>query len=186
MRRIDGIIPRSPFSNLHNHDRSEATLRRTRPRGDALQARSLARPRALRAPLQMAACSRTAAADSAVFGTNSEANSLSVDERMVLLETLIQEGVPAAALMPGHRLVVRLTDSCGSRRTRPARLRRRPDAASLLLQGRVRRRPVPELCRGDRSASAMRALQLYLYHIPPVSQVPITLALIERLLRTFF
>jgi len=37
----------------------------------------------------------------AVFGTNSEANSLSVDERMVLLETLIQEGVPATALMPG-------------------------------------------------------------------------------------
>jgi 4-hydroxy-tetrahydrodipicolinate synthase len=28
-------------------------------------------------------------------------------------------------------------------------------------------------------------LQLYLYHIPPVSQVPITLALIERLLRKY-
>jgi 4-hydroxy-tetrahydrodipicolinate synthase len=28
-------------------------------------------------------------------------------------------------------------------------------------------------------------LQLYLYHIPPVSQVPITLALIERLLKKF-
>src|SRR5260221_1920665 len=37
----------------------------------------------------------------AVFGTKSEANSLSVDERMVLLESLIHEGVPAAALMPG-------------------------------------------------------------------------------------
>src|SRR5438552_16762039 len=28
-------------------------------------------------------------------------------------------------------------------------------------------------------------LRLYLYHIPPVSQVPVTLALIERLLRNF-
>src|SRR5262249_822870 len=37
----------------------------------------------------------------AVFGTNSEANSLSVDERMVLLETLVQEGVPPEKLMPG-------------------------------------------------------------------------------------
>src|SRR4029077_14513787 len=37
----------------------------------------------------------------AVFGTNSEANSLSVEERMVLLEALIQEGVPAEKLMPG-------------------------------------------------------------------------------------
>src|SRR5712691_3498050 len=37
----------------------------------------------------------------AVFGTNSEANSLSIEERMVLLETLVQGGVPAASLMPG-------------------------------------------------------------------------------------
>jgi len=29
------------------------------------------------------------------------------------------------------------------------------------------------------------SLQLYLYHIPPVSQVPITLPLIERLLKKF-
>ena len=28
-------------------------------------------------------------------------------------------------------------------------------------------------------------LQVYLYHIPPVSQVPITLALIERLLKAY-
>jgi len=54
----------------------------------------------------------------AVFGTNSEANSLSVDERMVLLETLIQEGVPAAALMPA-RAAARSATRCGSRRTRP-------------------------------------------------------------------
>src|SRR5260370_39411689 len=37
----------------------------------------------------------------AVFGTNSEANSLSVEERMVLLDTLVQEGVPADKRMPG-------------------------------------------------------------------------------------
>ena len=37
----------------------------------------------------------------AVFGTNSEANSLSVDERMILIEHLVQDGVPAARLMPG-------------------------------------------------------------------------------------
>src|SRR4051812_30643121 len=37
----------------------------------------------------------------AVFGTNSEANSLSADERMVLLEQLTASGIPAATLMPG-------------------------------------------------------------------------------------
>jgi 4-hydroxy-tetrahydrodipicolinate synthase len=37
----------------------------------------------------------------AVFGTNSEANSLSVDERMELLEALVAKGVPPDRLMPG-------------------------------------------------------------------------------------
>src|ERR671925_328721 len=37
----------------------------------------------------------------AVFGTNSEANSLSVDERMVLLETLVSAGLDPRRMMPG-------------------------------------------------------------------------------------
>ncbi|MGH8749221.1 MAG: dihydrodipicolinate synthase family protein, partial [Burkholderiales bacterium] len=37
----------------------------------------------------------------AVFGTNSEANSMSVGEKLGLLEALVAGGVPAAALMPG-------------------------------------------------------------------------------------
>src|SRR4026209_1036071 len=37
----------------------------------------------------------------AVFGTNSEANSMSVDVQLELLEALIKGGVPAASLKPG-------------------------------------------------------------------------------------
>ena len=37
----------------------------------------------------------------AVFGTNSEANSMSVAEKRKLLEQLVSGGVPASALMPG-------------------------------------------------------------------------------------
>ncbi|HUG78491.1 MAG TPA: dihydrodipicolinate synthase family protein, partial [Burkholderiales bacterium] len=37
----------------------------------------------------------------AVFGTNSEANSMSVPEKRRLLEALVAGGVPPAALMPG-------------------------------------------------------------------------------------
>lgn len=37
----------------------------------------------------------------AVFGTNSEANSMSVEEKLELLQALVKGGVPAAALMPG-------------------------------------------------------------------------------------
>src|SRR3954449_12966918 len=37
----------------------------------------------------------------AVFGTNSEANSLSGSEKRSLLEKLVEGGVPGSALMPG-------------------------------------------------------------------------------------
>jgi 4-hydroxy-tetrahydrodipicolinate synthase len=120
----------------------------------------------------------------AVFGTNSEANSLSVDERMVLLETLIQEGVPADKLMPGTGMCA-LSDS--------ARLTGHAVAlgcAGVLMLPPFYYKGVSDegLFRNfseviERVADAR--LQLYLYHIPPVSQVPITLALIERLLARY-
>src|SRR5207245_383658 len=120
----------------------------------------------------------------AVFGTNSEANSLSVDERMVLLETLIQEGVPATALMPGTGCCA-LTDS----------VRLTAHATALGCAG-VLMLP-PFYYKGVSDEGLFRhfaeviervgdaRLRLYLYHIPPVSQVPITLPLIERLLKKF-
>ena len=37
----------------------------------------------------------------AIFGTTSEANSMSAGERMELLDRLIDAGIPAAKLMPG-------------------------------------------------------------------------------------
>src|SRR6266851_3545201 len=37
----------------------------------------------------------------AIFGTTSEANSMSAGERMALLDRLIASGIPAAKLMPG-------------------------------------------------------------------------------------
>jgi 4-hydroxy-tetrahydrodipicolinate synthase len=120
----------------------------------------------------------------AVFGTNSEANSLSVEERMVLLETLIQERVPAEKLMPGTGCCA-LSDS----------VRLTAHATALGCAG-VLMLP-PFYYKGVSDDGLYRnfaeviervgdaRLQLYLYHIPPVSQVPITLALIERLLKSF-
>ncbi|OGA13398.1 MAG: dihydrodipicolinate synthase family protein [Betaproteobacteria bacterium RIFCSPLOWO2_02_FULL_63_19] len=120
----------------------------------------------------------------AVFGTNSEANSLSVDERMILLEGLVQGGVPAAKLMPGTG-VCALTDS----------VRLTAHAVKLGCAG-VLMLP-PFYYKGVSEEGLFRnfseliervgdtRLQLYLYHIPPVSQVPITLALIGRLLKAY-
>ena len=71
----------------------------------------------------------------AIFGTTSEANSMSPGERMELLDRLIEAGVPAAKLMPGTGACA-MTDAAtlGAPRGR-ARLRRGADAAALLLQG---------------------------------------------------
>ncbi len=120
----------------------------------------------------------------AVFGTNSEANSLSIEERMVLLETLILEGVPADKLMPGTGCCA-LTDS----------VRLTSHAVALGCAGVLMLPPFYYKGASDEGLYRNFAeviervgdarLQLYLYHIPPVSQVPITLALIERLLKRF-
>jgi len=120
----------------------------------------------------------------AVFGTNSEANSLSAEERMVLLEELVQAGVPAAKLMPGTGCSA-LTDS----------VRLTAHAVKLGCAGALMLPPfyykgVPDegLFRNFSEVIervADERLQVYLYHIPPVSQVPISLGLIERLLKRY-
>ena len=120
----------------------------------------------------------------AVFGTNSEANSMSVGEKLDLLEALLAGGVPAAALVPGTGHCA-LTDSVAMTRRAVAM-----GCGGVLMlppfyykgvsdEGLYRNfAEVIERVGDDR-------LRLYLYHIPPVSQVPITLALIERLLKKY-
>jgi len=119
----------------------------------------------------------------AVFGTNSEANSLSVEERLTLLDALVAGGVPAERLMPG-------TGCCAL----PDSVRLTAHAVKLGCGG-VLMLP-PFYYKGVSDEGLYRSfveviervgdarLRVYLYHIPPVAQVPITLGLIERLLRT--
>ena len=120
----------------------------------------------------------------AVFGTNSEANSLSVEERMVLLEHLVQSGIPAGRLLPGTGCCsladsVRLT----------AHATALGCAGVLMLPPFYYKDATEEgLYRNfaevvERVADAR--LRLYLYHIPPVAQVGISPGLIERLLRSY-
>ena len=120
----------------------------------------------------------------AAFGTNSEANSLSVEERMALLEFLVAHGISPAALMPGTGCCA-LTDS----------VRLTAHAVGLGCAGVLMLPPFYYKGVSDeglfRSFSEViervgdRRLRLYLYHIPPVAQVPISVALIERLLKRY-
>jgi 4-hydroxy-tetrahydrodipicolinate synthase len=120
----------------------------------------------------------------AVFGTNSEANSLSVPEKLDLLERLVGAGLPPARMMPGTGCCA-LTDSVELTRA-AARL----GCAGVLMLP-------PFYYKGVSDDGLFRSyaeiiervgderLRIYLYHIPPVSQVPITLPLIGRLLQRY-
>lgn len=120
----------------------------------------------------------------AVFGTNSEANSLAVDEKIELLDKLVSSGIDPSRMMPGTGCCA-LTDS--------ARLTAH---ATKLGCGGVLMLP-PFYYKGVSDEGLFRnyaeiiervgdsRLRIYLYNIPPVSQVAITLPLIERLLKVY-
>lgn len=120
----------------------------------------------------------------AIFGTNSEANSLSVDEKVELLDYLIAMGIDPSRMMPGTGCCA-ITDSV--RLT--AHATRLGCAGVLMLppfyykgvsdEGLFRNfAEIIERVGDDR-------LRIYLYNIPPVSQVSISVALIERLLKAY-
>ncbi len=120
----------------------------------------------------------------AVFGTNSEANSLSLEEKISLLDQLLDAGIDPSFLMPG-------TGSCAlsDAVTLTAHAVKSGCAGTLMLP--------PFFYKGvsdaglyayyseiiERVGSA--ALRIYLYHIPPFSQVPLSLKLIDKLVHTY-
>ena len=120
----------------------------------------------------------------AVFGTTSEANSLSIDERIDLMDTLIDHGVPAQKLLPG-------TGMCAV----PDSVRLTVHALRLGCGGVLMLPPFYYKRVSDEGLFAYFAqvieqvgdagLKVYLYHIPPMSQTPISVALIERLLTAY-
>src|SRR5947208_3581194 len=117
----------------------------------------------------------------AVFGTNSEANSMSVPEKRRLLEALIAGGIAPAALMPGTGHCA-LTDS-----VELTRAALEMGCAGVLMLPPFYYKNLPDEGLYRNFAEVIERvgderLQVYLYHIPPVSQVPISLGLIERLL----
>jgi 4-hydroxy-tetrahydrodipicolinate synthase len=120
----------------------------------------------------------------AIFGTTSEANSMSPGERMELLDRLVEAGIPPQKLMPG-------TGACAV-----------TDAATLVRHavdrgcGGVLMLP-PFYYKGvsddgifafissviDKVASPV--LRLFLYHIPPMAVVGFSLDLVGRLITAY-
>ena len=120
----------------------------------------------------------------AVFGTTSEANSIGLEERMALLEHLIDSGISPSVLMPGTGTsaltdTVRLTahaveHGCAGVLVLPPFYYKAIDDDGLFAS-------YSEIIQRVGSDS----LQVYLYHIPPISQVRLSLKLIGRLLSAY-
>jgi 4-hydroxy-tetrahydrodipicolinate synthase len=120
----------------------------------------------------------------AVFGTNSEANSMSTREKLRLLDALAESGLPTERMMPGTGACA-LDDSVELTK-RAVEL----GCGGVLMLPPFYYKGVPEegLYRNF-SEIIQRVgddrLRIYLYHIPPVAQVGIPLGLIERLLKDY-
>jgi 4-hydroxy-tetrahydrodipicolinate synthase len=120
----------------------------------------------------------------AVFGTNSEGNSLSLSEKQETLDKLIAAGLPPERMMPG-------TGHCSASDT--VTLSRHAVESGC---GGVLMLP-PFFYKGVSDEGLFRSistvidkigddrLRVYLYHIPPVAQVGFSLDLIERLIDAY-
>ena len=120
----------------------------------------------------------------AVFGTNSEANSLSVEEKIQLLNSLVEQGVDPGSLMPGTGCCA-LTDTVKLTR----------HAVELGCRGVLMLPPFYYKGVSDEGLYASYSeiiqrtgdsnLQIYLYHIPPIAQIPLSTALVDRLVTEY-
>jgi 4-hydroxy-tetrahydrodipicolinate synthase len=120
----------------------------------------------------------------AVFGTNSEANSLSMEERAMLLDELVAAGINASRMMPGTGCcsimeTVKLTEQAVEH-----------GCAGVLMLPPFYYKDVSEEGLYRYFSEVVQRvgdarLKIYLYHIPPVAVVGITTGLVERLLAAY-
>ena len=120
----------------------------------------------------------------AVFGTNSEANSLSMEERLNLLDELVAAGVDPSRMMPG-------TGCCSITETvKLTKQAAEHGCAGVLMLPPFYYKDVSEEGLYRYFSEVVQRvgdarLKIYLYHIPPVAVVGITPKLVERLLAAY-
>jgi 4-hydroxy-tetrahydrodipicolinate synthase len=116
----------------------------------------------------------------AVFGTNSEANSMAAEERMLLLDGLIAAGIDPSRMMPG-------TGCCSLTETTTLTTQAvKHGCAGVLMLPPFYYKQVSDEGLYRFFSDVIQGvgdsrLKIYLYHIPPVAMVGITVTLVERL-----
>jgi 4-hydroxy-tetrahydrodipicolinate synthase len=120
----------------------------------------------------------------AIFGTTSEANSMSPAERMTLLDRLIESGIPAEKLMPGTGACA-MTDAVALMRHAVGH-----GCGGVLMLPPFYYKPVSDdgifsFVSGVIDKVGSSALRVYLYHIPPVAVVGYSLDLVGRFIKAY-
>jgi 4-hydroxy-tetrahydrodipicolinate synthase len=118
----------------------------------------------------------------AVFGTTSEANSLSVAERMTALDALVKAGIDPARLIPGTGCAA-LPDTVALTRHATGL-----GCRGVLMLPPFYYKPLSDEAVFTAYAAVIEAVPdvaLYLYHIPQISGVALSLPMIGRLVETF-
>jgi len=119
-----------------------------------------------------------------IFGTTSEANSMSPAERMALLDHLVAAGIPAEKLMPGAGACA-MTDAATLVRHAVGH-----GCGGVLMLPPFYYKPVSDdgifaFVAGVIDKVGSPALRVYLYHIPPVAVVGYSLDLVGRLIEAY-
>jgi 4-hydroxy-tetrahydrodipicolinate synthase len=120
----------------------------------------------------------------AIFGTTSEANSMSPAERMALLDRLIDAGIPAEKLMPGTGACA-MSDAVDLMRHAVGH-----GCGGVLMLPPFYYKPVSDdgifaFVSGVIDKVASAALRVYLYHIPPVAVVGYSPDLVGRFIKAY-
>jgi 4-hydroxy-tetrahydrodipicolinate synthase len=120
----------------------------------------------------------------AILGTTGEANSFSVAERIAIMESLVEAGIPASVMMPG-------TGCCAI----PDTVTLTKRAVELGAAGVLALPPFYYKGVSDDGLVAAFSdviervgddrLRLYVYHFPQMAGVPIPLGVIEELLKRY-
>jgi 4-hydroxy-tetrahydrodipicolinate synthase len=119
----------------------------------------------------------------AILGTTSEANSLGIDERIAVMEGMVERGIPAAKLLPGTGTTA-IPDTV--KLTRRAAALGCPGA--LLLPPFFYKNPSDDGLFAYFSEVIERVgggIKIFLYHFPAQSAVPFGFDFIGRLLHAF-
>lgn len=120
----------------------------------------------------------------AVFGTTSEANSLSLGERMALLEGLTGAGIPAERLMPGVGCCA-LPDTVRLCRHALAQGCRAVLMLPPFYYKGVSDDGLFEAFSRTIEETASGEMKVFLYHIPPVTGIPLSPDLVGRLVNAY-